>query len=823
MKLMKRSLIFISILGLFIAFLFLLTPRAQIVNAATTAPPGTNTTQTTTQAPSTTPTDTSSNTASSTTSTIPKAELTVSGLTANDAVVTDMSGNPIQPSDNLYTWLNFNVNYNWSIPDDVKINAGDTVPFELPSGLVTPGDMSFPIYDSNNVEIGIATIKAGEASGTITFNDVLSNTNANRHGTLKLVAKGTNTGTGNEGQNWMYNKNGWIAGYDPTGVPNELTWNLALNPNEHNLNNVVLTDILGPNQEYIPGSLTAIAGSYVSGGFVSNGQELHPTVTTDGNKVIISFPGTLTTAVDIYYRVKITGTPADGTTTWTNHATMGSSEDDYSVDSSTSWGGSGTGNGDQNVGTMTLTKTDATTGAPLAGAEYELKDSDGNVIISNAKTDENGQIVIKNLNYGSYTLTEVRAPDGYTLNPTPINFTLPDNGVINLTTDQKDTAETGAVVLKKVDPDTKDTIAGTTFNLLDKNGNIIKEGLVTDGNGEISVDNLPAGEYQFVETQPAEGYVANTTPIEFTVVAGQTTPVELEKFNTAVTVTPDTGNVTLDKVDSVTGKFLPGAIYDLLDSNDNVIQSGLTTDENGQIKITDLPVGSYYFIETNPPEGYQDNLTPIEFFITQGQDSSVTAKDEAGTTPEIPGEPEPPVEPGTPEPPIIIPNPGEPGTTEPPGEPGTPEPPVTNPGEPGTTEPPVEPGTPEPPVTTPIEPQEPQGPTEPVNPEIPSEIIPPVYPTEPTIPTPEIPGEQNDTSTEPETPNTSPSVVLPSTGNNGNPSYGLGVNPGSNSGLGYGQAEFPQTGNQNNLLMIIGGFFIALFVLLKHMIKKLNY
>ena len=779
MKLMKRSLILISILGLFIAFLFLLTPRAQVVNAATTTPPGTNSTQLTN-------TTASNASATASNSVIPKVELTVSGLTASDAKVTDLNGNPVTPSDNLYTWLNFNVNYNWSIPDDVKINAGDTVPFELPSGLVTPGDMSFPIYDSNNTEVGTATIKAGESTGTITFNDVLSNTNANRHGTLNLIAKGTNNGTGNQGENWMFNKNGWIAGYDPTGVPNELTWNLALNPNEHNLTNVVLTDVLGPNQEYIPGSLTAIAGSYGPSGFVSNGQELHPTVTTDGNKVIISFPGTITTAVDIYYRVKVTGTPANGTTTWTNHATMGSSEGDYSIDSSTSWGGSGTGNGDQNVGTMTLTKTDAVTGAALAGAEYELKDSDGNVIISNAKTDENGQIVIKNLNYGSYTLTEVKAPDGYTLNPTPINFTLPDNGVINLTTDQKDTAETGAVVLKKIDPDTKDTIAGTTFNLLDKSGNIIKEGLVTDGNGEISVDNLPAGEYQFVETQPANGYVANTTPIEFTVVAGQTTPVELEKFNTAVTVTPDTGNVTLDKVDSVTGKFLPGAIYDLLDNNDNVIQSGLTTDENGQIKISNLPAGSYYFIETNPPEGYKDNLTPIEFTITQDQDSSVTAKDDAGTTPEIPGEPEPPVEPGTPEPP-------------------------------------VNPGTPEPPVTTPIEPEEPQGPTEPVNPEIPGEIIPPVYPTEPTTPTPEIPDEENDIPTEPETSVPSPSVVLPSTGNNGSSSSGLGVTPGSNSGLGYGEAEFPQTGNENNLLMIMAGFFIALFVLLKHLIKKLNY
>jgi len=283
MKLIKRefinsTLIVISILGLFFALLLLLSPNVQTAQAATTSPPAATTTS---------PPKTSTNTDSS--AITPAAELTANGLGQADATVTDMEGNPIKPDDNLYTWLNFNVHYNWSIPDGVEIKAGDTIPFTLPDGLVTPGDMSFPIYDSNNQEIGTATIKAGESTGTITFNNVLENTNTNRHGTLSLVAKGTNTGDGNEGENWMFNKNGWIAGYDQNQVPNELTWNVAFNPNEHNLKNVVITDTLGPNQEYIPGSLTAIGGSYTSGGFVSNGQQLNPTVTTNGNQVIISF------------------------------------------------------------------------------------------------------------------------------------------------------------------------------------------------------------------------------------------------------------------------------------------------------------------------------------------------------------------------------------------------------------------------------------------------------------------------------------------------------------------------------------------------------
>lgn len=838
MKLIKReyiamSIIVMAILGLFIAFWFLIMPDAQIVEAATTQSPPTTTTATTTPPGSTSSTAlksvttaTASNTtapavttptASTTTATpvaktttttttatitttgnttIPKVELSVSGLTSADAIVTDMQGNPVKPSDDLYTWLDFKINYNWSIPDGVQINSGDTVPFELPSGLAPPSDLTFPIFDSNNVKIGTATIKAGQSTGTITFNDALEHTSKNRHGTLQFIAKGTNTGSGNEGNNWMFNKNGWIAAYGLEGAPNELTWNIAFNPNSNTLTNVVITDTLGPNQEYIPGSLTAIAGHFENGNFVSDGYYLSPTVTTDGNKVIITFPDKITTSVDIFYRTKVTANP-DGTNTWTNHATMGSSEGDYEVDSSTSWGGSGTGNGDQKTGSITLTKTDDVTGKALAGAVYELKDSTGKVITADATTDETGKLVISDLPYGTYTLTEVKAPDGYTLNPNPIEFTIPDNKVLDITAEQKDTAEKGAVILKKLDALTNATIAGATFNLLDKDGNIIKEGLVTDGSGQISVSDLTPGEYQFVETSPATGYIPDDTPILFTVLPNQTTPVELEKLNNELHSDSDTGSVVLTKFDATLKNTLPGAIYNLLDSQGNVLYENLTTDKNGQITVPQLVAGDYSFVEVAAPEGYEVNPDPIKFTVTKDMESKVQATDkqkptEPGVT-EPPTNPGPPTEPGKPKPPV---NPG------PPTEPGKPEPPV-NPGpptEPGKPEPPVnpgptEPGKPKPPVTNP-------GPTEPSKPE------PPVTnpgPTEPSKPSP----------------NPGPSVVYPSTDNNNGGSTSVGKKPGANSGIGYGQAEFPQTGNENNLLMIISGFFIALFVLLKHLIKKL--
>ncbi len=867
---MKKSLIVTSLIGLFIAFLIFFVPQISVQAATTTTPAETTASppgNSTSKSSSTTTSSTNTQATQPTTTAVTPRALTITGLGAEDATLTDVNGNPVKPSDDLYTWLNYKVNYNWSIPDGVQITAGDTTQFTLPEGVVANGDLTFPIYNSSNTEIGTATIKNGETVGTLTFNDVLSNTNANRKGTLTLVSKGTNTSNNTEGEDWMFNKLGWVAGFDANNVPNELTWNIAFNPNEHNLSGVVITDTLGPNQEYIPGSLSAIGGSYGPGGFVSNGHQLNPTVTTDGNKVIMTFPGNVTTAVDIYYRVKVTNTNASGSTTWTNNATMASSEGTNNISASTSWGGSGTGNGDQQVGSVSLQKSDATTDKALSGAEYQLADGTGYVIISNAETDENGQINIHNLPYGSYTLTEVKAPDGYLINQSPIEFTIPDkDGNVDLKVSQSDKAIPGSVILTKSNAETKDPIAGATFELLDSTGKVIQSGLVTDNSGKLAIDDLPVGNYSLVETAAAPGYELDATPLNFTIALNQTTPLALEKFNTALDTTPDTGSVILTKVDaSDVNTVLPGAVYDLVDSTGAILQTGLTTDAKGQITVPDLPTGTYSFVETKAPEGYQSSLQPINFTISKGETTQVEAKDTLieEDIPVTPVEPENPgTTPGTAPPTTNPENPSQPGNS------GTTEPPVTNPespsqpGNPGTTEPPVttnpespsqpgNPGTTEPPVTTnPESPSQPESPsiTEPpvtTNPESPSQpenpgttepsVTSPESPSQPESPSatepvyPEIPGTENaeeapsSSTPYPETPgtpsNTTSSSLKPSVSTSGTSNSTIPISGQSS----YEKGTFPQTGNENSLFMMISGLFIALFVLLKYWIKRLSY
>ncbi|MET3576695.1 Cna B-type domain-containing protein [Bhargavaea ullalensis] len=71
---------------------------------------------------------------------------------------------------------------------------------------------------------------------------------------------------------------------------------------------------------------------------------------------------------------------------------------------------------------ITVLKVDETD-KPLAGAVFELRDREGDVV-GTLTTGEDGTIVFNDLPLGDYTLTETKAPAGYRLSAEPIEITL---------------------------------------------------------------------------------------------------------------------------------------------------------------------------------------------------------------------------------------------------------------------------------------------------------------------------------------------------------------------------------------------------------------
>ncbi|MBC6179092.1 collagen-binding protein, partial [Listeria welshimeri] len=158
---------------------------------------------------------------------------------------------------------------------------------------------------------------------------------------------------------------------------------------------------------------------------------------------------------------------------------------------------------------------------------------------------------------------------------------------VKITTgDGTGTGETGDITLNKVDKDNPSTLLeGATFELYD-NGKLV-DTQTTDDQGVLVFSDLIYGDYTLKEVAAPEGYSLPT-------VSTENIKVTVDQDNKTVQVTnekkaaKETGSMHLVKTDNETGETLAGAEFSLYNDTNQELQSGLTTDENGALTITDL-------------------------------------------------------------------------------------------------------------------------------------------------------------------------------------------------------------------------------------------
>ncbi|MEC1623603.1 SpaA isopeptide-forming pilin-related protein [Bacillus mojavensis] len=281
-------------------------------------------------------------------------------------------------------------------------------------------------------------------------------------------------------------------------------------------------------------------------------------------------------------------------------------------------------------GSVQLVKEDAE-GQKLEGAVFKIVDDKGNTVQEELTSDKDGKITASGLVPGRYAFVETKAPEGYVLNTERKEFTIsesaegkPKSADAGIAINYK-----GSVQLTKVDQDEKG-VAGAIFKIVDKDGNTVRDDLVSKEGGNIEVDGLASGSYQFVEKQAPDGYLLSESPVPFTIKAehdGQPEQVEV----TAVNIE---NRVVLTKVDQHDKeKVLQGAEFNLTDANGKVLKSGLITDDKGQITVHGLKAGEYQFIETKAPANYSLNKTPISFKITNTETKPIEITAENILTP----------------------------------------------------------------------------------------------------------------------------------------------------------------------------------------------
>ena len=258
------------------------------------------------------------------------------------------------------------------------------------------------------------------------------------------------------------------------------------------------------------------------------------------------------------------------------------------------------------------------TGQPLAGAQFRVTTASGcevglDGVIGDStltqagifETDANGEIRISNLTPGAYVLTELQAPEGYTIDNPSTNVVIGEGGdtqTVVITNTPK-----GGLLIKKMDSVTKEPLSDVTFKVTTSDGAVVGTSngeYRTDSNGYISIPDLEPGTYIVQEVQAKSGYLLDDTPKTITVKDHQT--YTLEVFN------QPKGGLVINKLDSVTHEPLEGVEFTITEADGTVVDdnSGMTssmglyrTDENGQI-ILDGLVGTFIITETKTIEGY---------------------------------------------------------------------------------------------------------------------------------------------------------------------------------------------------------------------------
>ena len=282
-------------------------------------------------------------------------------------------------------------------------------------------------------------------------------------------------------------------------------------------------------------------------------------------------------------------------------------------------------------GSVVLTKQ-TEDGTALEGAEFAVFEKDTNKEVQTGLvSDAKGQVTAKNLAPGKYYFKETKAPTGYVINKETTSFDIQSEAEGKLVETVKEgfTNYQGSVTLLKQNAK-KEALAQATFELVNVQTNEVKE-YTTDETGRITVENLAPGEYYFKESSAPTGYMINSQKVPFTIdheASNKPTLIE-------VTATNYQGSVTFQKVDASSKEALEGVVFDLYHGED-MIQSGLTTDADGRITVTDLAPGSYEFREAKALDGYILNTKPIRFKINQSGKGEPTVIDK-GTYPNYQG------------------------------------------------------------------------------------------------------------------------------------------------------------------------------------------
>ena len=259
-------------------------------------------------------------------------------------------------------------------------------------------------------------------------------------------------------------------------------------------------------------------------------------------------------------------------------------------------------------------RIDPATQDGLAGASYEVKNSAGHTVATGT-TNESGYMVVPHLPAGQYTVTELRAPNGYTLSNGPqsviIVETQDDPAMVIFTGSEK-----SSITIFNYDTATGEGIQGSVWRIAKADGTVVADRLVTDENGMATLGGLEAGTYIVTEIAVGEGYINELKHAE--VVIGQSSQNRVVSLGNT-----RPGSITVYVADSTTGGPLVGATCYLYNEKGEVVAGPSTTDSNGFVTFQNVEDGNYTVV-VQAPDGHIMDSNSVDVTVQGGGSKNVT-------------------------------------------------------------------------------------------------------------------------------------------------------------------------------------------------------
>ncbi len=284
---------------------------------------------------------------------------------------------------------------------------------------------------------------------------------------------------------------------------------------------------------------------------------------------------------------------------------------------------------------LLISKVDANDGSPLSDVEFLVTTSDG-TLLGNANgkyvTDSTGTILIENLDPNlTLVVKETRCKPNYILDDVPQTIKTKPGKTVKLEFRNK---KQGNLVIHKLSSADKSPIEGAQFKLTYADGKVVdaasgqlsSNGLYwSNAEGQIIISGV-TGTIICTEVASAPGYAIDPNTRTQTIVVNPGDDTQhLYFYNEPLC------NLTISKVDSVTGKPIPNTTFTVKYANGELI-GRYTTGKDGTVTVSGLLPGSTVVVtEYKVPDTHVLNTTPQTITLKSGSNTVTSGGSTGGT------------------------------------------------------------------------------------------------------------------------------------------------------------------------------------------------